>query len=137
MTSQLITRTEAQAESGEILASLCTALPLVSGALLASADGHPLASNLDSSREKSSAAIVASSFALGQRLAEIGGSSEVQEMLVRHGDGYVAIYAVGSDAALVVVTMQNVNLGMLKLKAAHTISALEPLVPALFTRGVQ
>lgn len=137
MTATLITRNEAQEDSNAILAGLGTSISEVTGSLLASADGHPLASNLNPAQEKSTAAIVASSFALGQKLAEVGGSATAEEMIVRHENGYVALYAVGFEAALVVLTTQDINLGMLKLKSAVAVKELGILIPALFTRGVQ
>ena len=136
MTTTLITRTEAQEDSNAILTGLGTSMSEVTGSLLASADGHPLASNLNAKQEKTTAAIVASSFALGQKLAEVGGSTSAEEMIVRHDNGYVALYAVGSDAALVVVATETINLGMLKLKSAVAVTELGILIPSLYTRGV-
>ena len=57
-------------------------------------------------------------------------------MIVRHDNGYVALYAVGSDAALVVVATETINLGMLKLKSAVAVTELGILIPSLYTRGV-
>ncbi len=115
------------------LATLFSALPEVTGSLLASVDGRPLASDLPADTQRAVAAIVASSFALGGKLAELGGAKNADELVVRSANGHVAVYAVGRAGALVVLTKTNVNLGLLHLKSRDAIAELEPLVQALWT----
>ena len=129
------TEIEAVEQAESILADLHISLPMLTGSLVASADGHALAAELDEERQRSLAAIVASSFALGQKLAQVGGSDEAEEMVVRHGKGYVAIFAVGPSAALVVLAMDTINLGMLKHRAESAVERLGPLVPMLARRA--
>lgn len=91
-------------------------LPGVTGALLASLDGRPLASDLEEGDERV-AAIIASSLGLGVRLAELTGDGPMSEIVVRSTTGYVVVYRVGSLGALVVMTQPSANLALLHLKA--------------------
>lgn len=131
MTDIVITPELAEEQSYGILADLFTSLQTVSGSLLASADGRVLAADLDEARQRPTAAIVASSFALGQRLAEAGGGTTADELIVEHEKGTVAIYAVGRQAALVILGVQGCNLGMIRLRGKAAAQELAPLVPLL------
>ena len=92
-------------------------VPNASGALLASADGHPVAFYLTDHEPGSTAAIAASSLGLGQRLVELVGNRDLDEIVVRSADGYVVIYSLGSLGAITVLTRPSVNLAMLHLRA--------------------
>lgn len=107
------------------LAALVTSMPFIRGALLASLDGYPLAHHLPDRDPASTAAIVASSCGLGQRLAELTGDGSMKEIQVHSEDGYVVIYRVGTTGVLTVLTSPAVNLAMLKLKARDAIPRLE------------
>ena len=131
MTATLDSRIEAQLDSYAILRGLGALTPEVAGALLVSADGHTLASDLSPSEQRSIATIVDTYFTLGRKLTEVGSSSATDEMIIRHGSGYVALYAVGFGHALVVVTHQAVNLGLLKLKSAVAVEQLGETVSVL------
>ncbi len=118
-----------QAEN--VLADLFTSIPMITGSLLTSVDGRPIVADLDEARQKPVAAVVASSFALGSKLAQLGGATDADELVVRSSNGYVVIYAVGQQCALVVLTMSNINLGLLHLKARNAIAVLTPLEKSL------
>src|SRR5690349_13269529 len=106
------------------LIGLVHAVPNVRGALLASLDGYPIAHHLPDRDPGSTAAIVASSCGLGERLAELTGDGSMKEILVQSDDGYVVIYRVGDTGVLTVLTAPAVNLAMLKLKTRDVIAAL-------------
>ncbi len=128
MTNVPIATADADFDRAEsILADLFMAVPLITGSLLTSVDGRPLVADLAEERRGPVAAVVASSFALGSKLAELGGATEAEELVVRSKHGYTVVYAVGQQSALVVITMANINLGMLHLKARDAIAALAPL----------
>ena len=107
------------------LAGLVMSMPNIRGALLASLDGYPLAHHLPDRDPASTAAIVASSCGLGQRLAELTGDGSMKEILVHSDDGYVIIYRVGDTGVLTILTSPAVNLAMLKLKARDAIPRLD------------
>jgi hypothetical protein len=100
------------------------------GALLASVDGRPLAASLPDHDPRSTAAIIASSRGLGERLADLSGAGTMQEIVVRSTSGYVVIYTAGARGVLTVLTDSSVNLAMLHLKArdvaARVAEELEP-----------
>lgn len=113
------------------LANLYAGVPLLRGSLVASVDGRALIADLDESRQGSTAAVVASSFALGSKLAEVIGSSDVAEMTVTTDDGTVSLYSIGDRGVLAVMTMPGANLGLLHIRARQTTDALAPLMPDL------
>jgi predicted regulator of Ras-like GTPase activity (Roadblock/LC7/MglB family) len=108
------------------LATLVTSVPHVRGALLASLDGYPIAHRLTDREPASTAAIVASSCGLGERLAELTGEGAMKEIVVHSEDGYVVIYRVGDRGVLTILTSAAANLALLKLKAREVIAQLAP-----------
>jgi predicted regulator of Ras-like GTPase activity (Roadblock/LC7/MglB family) len=115
------TGTVDQADAEAALRSLARSMPNIRGALLASLDGYPLAHHLPDRDPASTAAIVASSCGLGERLAELTGDGSMREIVVNSDDGYVVIYRVGDIGVLTVLTAPAVNLAMLKLKARDVV----------------
>ncbi len=110
----------------ETLAEFVYSMNDVTGALLASLDGRPIVSDLAQHQgENQVAAIVASSFGLGQRMVELLGPSRVDEIVVRSESGLVIVYAAGNEGALVVLTRPSVNLGLLHLRARDVASLLK------------
>ena len=113
------------------LANLYAGVPLLRGSLVASVDGRVLIADLDESRQGSTAAVVASSFALGAKLADVIGSADVDEMTVTTNDGTVSLYSIGERGVLAVMTMPDANLGLLHIHAREATDSLESLMPAL------
>ena len=104
------------------------------GSLVASVDGRVLVADLDESRQGATAAVVASSFALGAKLAEVIGTSGVEEMTVQTDDGYICLYAVGERAVLATLAMPDANLGLLNLRSRETAVSLAADVSVLLER---
>ena len=124
-------RLSAERQAGAILTAFARSLNGVDGALLASLDGRALAAQLPSHGHRQTAAIVASSLGLGSRLAELTGDGELHEIVVRSGTGYVVIYAVADNGALIVLTKPSVNLALLHVKSRGAVQQLGALVPAI------
>lgn len=112
----------------DALVALAGSMPHIRGALLASLDGYPIAHHLPALDPKSTAAIVASSCGLGQRLAELTGDGSMREIVVNSDDGFVVIHRVGDRGVLTILTSPSVNLAMLKLKSRDTIAELADAV---------
>lgn len=123
--------TNAQVDASSALANLYASVPLMRGSLLASVDGRVLTAEFDQSRTDSIAAVVASGFALGSKLGEVIGNTDVDEMTVRTADGFVSLYSVGDRAVLAVMAMPGANLGLVNIRARETAGTLKSLVPAL------
>lgn len=129
--SAIDTASTQYAQASTMLANLYTTIPLMRGSLVASVDGRVLVADLDESRQGATAAVVASSFALGAKLAEVIGNSGVGEMTVQTDDGYVCLYAAGDRAVLATLAMPNANLGLLNIRSREAAASLAELVPAL------
>ncbi len=108
----------------KLTTKLANSVPNIDGALLASPDGHPLASALANHDPRSTAAIIASSRGLGDRLAELAGTGQLEEIVVRSTSGYVVIYSSADGGALTVLGRPSVNLALLHLKAREVIGSL-------------
>lgn len=133
-----MTNIETNIETTRILASstlanLYTGVPLMRGSLVASVDGRVLAADFEESRQDSAAAVVASSFALATKLAEVIGTSDVDEMTVHTPNGFISLFSVGKLAVLATMTMPDSNLGLLTIRARQTATTLEPLIGTLLT----
>src|SRR5689334_20528083 len=98
------------------------------GALLATVDGRPVASVLRDHPAGSTAAIIASSRGLGERLAELSGEGRLEEIVVRSTAGYVVIYSAGDRGVLTVLTVSAANLAMLHLRAREIAAELGRIV---------
>jgi hypothetical protein len=110
--------------AGAQLNRLVASMSGIRGALLASVDGRPVASVLRDRDAGSTAAIVASSRGLGERLAELTGDGALQEIVVRSEGGYVVIYTAGDRGVLTVLTDRSVNLAMVHLRAREAAQEL-------------
>lgn len=110
------------------LADLVASTKGVRGALLATVDGHPVAAVLPEHPIGSTAAIIASSRGLGERLADLSGEGRLEEIVVRSSAGYVVIYAAGARGVLTVLTVSAANLAMLHLRARDVAADLSRLL---------
>ncbi len=110
------------------LRSLAADLDGVTGSLVASLDGRPLAADFPNEERRQAAAIVASSVGLGERLAELTGRGQLHEIVVRSTSGYVVIYAVGPVGALIVLATPTSNLAMLHHKVRTVLASLEDAI---------
>ncbi|SEG56501.1 hypothetical protein SAMN04489712_106317 [Thermomonospora echinospora] len=103
-------------------------LPGLTGSLVASADGLPVAADLPPQVEPAGmAALTTSGLALSQRIALTVQDGGFQEVVIRATGGYVVTYAAGLVASLTVLAGPGVNVGRLHLEsrpAAARIAAL-------------
>lgn len=114
-------------EARKAVEDLVTGTRGVRAALLASVDGRPVVSYLPDHDEASTAAIVASSKGLGERLSDLTGAGQLQEIVVRSTSGYTVIYSVGARGVLTVLTDSAANLAMLHIKARDLAGHLSAL----------
>lgn len=117
-------------DAEHVLGDLVRSIRGVRGALLASVDGRPIASALPDHDISSTAAIIASSRGLGERLAELSGEAALQEIVVRSTAGYVVIYTAGPRGVLTVLTDSATNLALLHLRARDLLDHLSDVVDA-------
>lgn len=105
-----VTEADALAMLRVRFAELREEAPGIHGALLATADGHPILSSLTEIDPASTAAMVAATIGIGGRLAGVLGSNDLEEVLVRTPNGYLAIFAAGQGTVLTIITGPSANL---------------------------
>ena len=110
---------------GSILTNLRSSMPELRGALIATADGLPIAQSFsDNTDANRVAAMAATALGLGKRINDTLGAGDLSEMSVSGLDGQVFIYTVGAKGALAVVAPAGVNLGLLHMEARDTAKTL-------------
>lgn len=96
---------------------------------LASRDGLIIQADTVDIDPDNLAALAAAALGLAQRMAAEVGKGTLREAVTRSSGGYVAIYAVGSRALLVVVADVGLDLVRLDREARSTVENLEALLP--------
>ena len=110
---------------GSILTNLRSSMPELRGALIATADGLPIAQSFSDATDAGRvAAMAATALGLGKRINDTLGAGDLSEMSVSGLDGQVFIYSVGAKGALAVVTPAGVNLGLLHMEARDAAQAV-------------
>ena len=121
---------------GTELAMLRASVPAAIGAIVASADGRPLAGDLSGRDTRSTAAMAAALLGLGQRVGEELGSAALEEVTVRTGDGVVAVYSASRQAALVILAPSGVNMGLLNHYGRVSARVISSVMSGLSAREV-
>ncbi|MFC4454822.1 roadblock/LC7 domain-containing protein [Deinococcus sonorensis] len=116
-----------QQQLHETLNNLRVNLPELRGALIATADGLPIAQAMNGGTDANRvAAMAATALGLGKRINDTLGSGSLTEMSVSGTEGQVYLYAAGKGV-LAVVAPSGMNLGLLHMEArdaAHSISTI-------------
>lgn len=108
----------AEREILEELRRLRARVPQLTGALTASVDGLVLAHDTPGVEPESVAALTATALGVAVRMADMTGRGELRELLVRGADGYVATYAAGRTAVLMLLAQDRVNVAASIWRAA-------------------
>lgn len=101
------------------LVSLKSALPELREAIVASADGLPIAQLSDGEQSARIAAMAATAHGLGKRIATTTGLGEVTETVVLGQGAYFIAYAIGDKAVLAITMPAGSNLGLVRLEASE------------------
>ena len=100
------------------LMTLRGSMPELRGALVATADGLPIAQSFSDATDAGRvAAMAATALGLGKRINDTLGAGNLSEMSVSGLNGQVFIYAAGRKGVLAVVTPSQMNLGLLNMEA--------------------
>lgn len=98
--------------------SLCDSIPELTGVLLASSDGLPIAHSLSNDDDPARvAAMAAAAASLGLRVTKALETGTVTEVCVRATEGDLFIYSAGAKAVLAVMGPKNANAGLVHLEA--------------------
>lgn len=101
--------------------------PQIRGVVLATADGHVVATALGAglaTAGASTAAMVAAVLGIARRVTGLLGDGPLDELVLRTGSGRVVVRAVGTDEVLTVLTDDGLNLGLLQLELRHLVPEL-------------
>ncbi|GAA5503990.1 hypothetical protein Dxin01_03758 [Deinococcus xinjiangensis] len=112
-----------------ILVNLRSSLPELRGAMVATADGLPIAQSFsDNTDANRVAAMAATALGLGKRINDTLGTGNLSEMSVSGLQGQVFIYSVGAKGVLAVVTPAGMNLGLLHMEARDAAQSIASIL---------
>lgn len=100
----------------------------ITGAAVASRDGLIIEGDVDGVNPDSLAALAAASLSVAQRMASEVGQGALREAVTRSTGGYVAIYAVGRTAVLVLTGDEGLDIGRLHRESRTAVDNIETLV---------
>ncbi|MFE2582295.1 roadblock/LC7 domain-containing protein [Streptomyces sp. NPDC059378] len=120
----------AEPDIREELCRLRARVPQLTGALVASADGHVLAQDTPGVAPETVAALTATALGVVARLSDATGQGEFRELLVRGVYGYAAAYPAGRGAVLTLLAQDRVNVGRLHLEGRRAGVRIGELVDA-------
>ncbi|HET7489984.1 MAG TPA: roadblock/LC7 domain-containing protein [Acidimicrobiales bacterium] len=103
----------------------------IHGSMLATVDGFVVAHNLPDHHPEATAAVIASTCALAERVAELVRAGGMEEATIRGSDGFIVLYAAGPDHVLCVLTTRTVNLGFVHFRAREVAVRLAALCTGL------
>lgn len=104
-------------ELGRIITSMRRSMPELNGAMIASADGLGIAHDFQEAEAEKIAAMAATALGLGTRISERTNLGTMAETVIRGQNGYLVVYAAGTEAALVLSGPIDSNLGLMRIEA--------------------
>jgi len=116
---------------GELLAqmqALRDKVTGITGTAVASRDGLIITADTGGVDADNMAALAATSLALAQRIASEAGQGTLREAVTRSSGGYVAIYAVGSTAVLVLIGDEGLDIVRLHRESRVAVDKIEALL---------
>jgi predicted regulator of Ras-like GTPase activity (Roadblock/LC7/MglB family) len=100
----------------------------ITGTAVASRDGLIITEDTGGVDPDNLAALAATSLALAQRIATEAGHGALREAVTRSSGGYVAIYAVGSTAVLVLIGDEGLDIARLHRESRTAVDTIEALL---------
>jgi uncharacterized protein len=100
----------------------------ITGTAVASRDGLIITQDTGGVDPDNLAALAATALALAQRIAREAGQGTLREALTRSSGGYVALYAVGSNAVLVLIGDEGLDVARLHRESRVTVDKIEALL---------
>ena len=102
----------------------------ITGAAVASRDGLIIKADVDGVNPDNLAALAAASLGVAQRMASEAGQGALREAVTRSSGGYVAIYAVGGTAVLLLTGDEGLDVGRLHRESRKAVDNIEALLAA-------
>ena len=100
----------------------------ITGTAVASRDGLIVRGDTGGVDPDNLAAIAATWLALAQRMSQVAGQGTLREAMTRSVGGYVAIYAIGGNAVLVLIGDEGLDIARLHREALPAVEALAALL---------
>jgi predicted regulator of Ras-like GTPase activity (Roadblock/LC7/MglB family) len=100
----------------------------ITGTAVASRDGLIVREDTGGVNPDNLAAIAATWLALAQRMSQLAGQGTLREAMTRSVGGYVAIYAIGGNAVLVVIGDEGLDIARMHREALPAVEALGTLL---------
>ena len=108
----------------------------ITGAAVASRDGLIIKDDVTDINPDNLAALAAASLGVAQRMASEVGQGLLREAVTRSTGGYVAIYAVGRTAVLVLTGDEGLDVGRLHRESRTAVENLETLLESGVEGGI-
>jgi uncharacterized protein len=100
----------------------------ITGSAVASRDGLIVGEDTGGVNPDNLAALAAAALAVDQRLAREAGQGTLREAVTRSSGGYVAIYAVGNSAVLVLLGDEGLDVTRLHRESRAAVESIEKLL---------
>ena len=100
----------------------------ITGTAVASRDGLIIREDTGDVNADNLAALTSAALSLAQRLAREAGQGTLREALTRSSGGYVAIYAVGATAVLVLLGDEGLDITRLHRESRAAVDTIEKLL---------
>jgi uncharacterized protein len=100
----------------------------ITGTAVASRDGLIIREDTGGVNPDNLAALTATSLAVAQRLAIEAGQGTLRESITKSSGGYVAVYAVGTAAVLVLLGDEGLDVTRLHRESRAAVDSLEALL---------
>ncbi|MGO2654695.1 MAG: roadblock/LC7 domain-containing protein [Pseudoclavibacter sp.] len=113
-----------QEELQQVVGGVRRSIPELTGVMIASTDGLPIAHDFPAAAADKVAAMAATAVGLGQRVAERTDIGSLVESVFRGKEGYLVVYGAGDAAVLVLAGPAESNLGLMRIEARAAASVI-------------
>jgi uncharacterized protein len=96
----------------------------IDGSLVATSDGLLIAHDIQELEPTRLAALVSTTLGLARQSVRETGRGQFREALVRGTDGYLMVYAAGSNAVVAIIGDAKINVGVMQYQAREAIERI-------------
>jgi len=100
-------------------------VPGIDGSMVATSDGLLVTHDMLDMEPAQAAALIATTLSIARQATSLTSRGQLREAVVHGSTGYLAVFAIGTDAVLAVLGAQNLNVGMLHYQTREAVRRLE------------
>ena len=100
-------------------------VPGIDGSMVATSDGLLVTHDMLDLEPAQAAALIATTLSIARQATSLTSRGQLREAVVHGSTGYLAVFAIGTDAVLAVLGAQNLNVGMLHYQTREAVRRLE------------